>query len=113
MGNKVSKIVLEDQEFWSQCQHIVKISEPLVKILHLVDGDKKSAMGYLYEAMDKIKEEIKVKMKHHMLNLLIVDGINSFIVLYIQRVVFLTQKITLGLHLPRKVKFTEGYYPLL
>ena len=33
------------------------ISEPLVKVLRLVDGDK-SAMGYLYEAMDRAKEPI-------------------------------------------------------
>jgi hypothetical protein len=31
------------------------ISEPLVKVLRLVDGDKPT-MGYLYEAMDRAKE---------------------------------------------------------
>jgi hypothetical protein len=64
VGKEVSKIVLEDHEFWSQCHHIVKITEPLVRVLHLVDGDEKPAMGYLYEAMDRAKEEIKVRMKH-------------------------------------------------
>jgi hypothetical protein len=33
------------------------ISEPLVKVLRLVDGDKPT-MGYLYEAMDRAKEAI-------------------------------------------------------
>ena len=33
------------------------ISEPLVKVLCLVDGEK-PAMGYLYEAMDRAKESI-------------------------------------------------------
>jgi len=33
------------------------ISEPLVKVLRLVDGEK-SAMCYLYEAMDRAKEAI-------------------------------------------------------
>ena len=33
-----------------------EISEPLVRVLHLVDGDEKPAMGYLYEAMDRAKE---------------------------------------------------------
>ena len=52
MGKGVSKIVLEDQEFWTQCHHIVKITEPLVRVLCLVDGDEKPTMRYLYEAMD-------------------------------------------------------------
>ena len=33
------------------------ITEPLVKVLRLVDGEK-LAMGYLYEAMDRAKESI-------------------------------------------------------
>ena len=32
-----------------------KVSKPLVKVLHLVNGDN-SAMGYLYEAIDKANE---------------------------------------------------------
>ena len=36
-----------------------EISEPLVRVLHLVDGDEKPAMGYLYEAMNRAKEEKK------------------------------------------------------
>ena len=64
VGKEVSKIVLENQEFWIQCHHIVKITEPLVRVLRLVDGDEKPAMGYLYETMDRAKEEIKVRMKH-------------------------------------------------
>jgi hypothetical protein len=38
-------------------QELCTISEPLVKVLHLVDGDK-PAMRYLYEAMDRAKEAI-------------------------------------------------------
>ena len=34
------------------------ITEPLVKVLRLVDGEK-PAMGYLYEAMDRAKEAIR------------------------------------------------------
>jgi hypothetical protein len=33
------------------------VTEPLVKVLRLVDSDK-PVMGYLYEAMDKAKEAI-------------------------------------------------------
>lgn len=34
------------------------VTEPLVKVLRLVDGEK-PAMGYLYEAMDRAKESIR------------------------------------------------------
>ncbi|XP_030939808.1 uncharacterized protein LOC115964687 [Quercus lobata] len=49
MGKEVAAIVLEDKEFWLQCQQIVKISEPLVRVLRLVDGDEKPSMGYLWD----------------------------------------------------------------
>ena len=32
---------------------------PLVKVLRLVDGDAKLAMSYIYEAMDRVKEQIR------------------------------------------------------
>ncbi|XP_075653427.1 uncharacterized protein LOC142623837 [Castanea sativa] len=64
MGKEVAALVLEDKEFWLQCQQIVKISEPLVRVLRLVDGDEKPSMGCLYEAMDKAKENIKARLKN-------------------------------------------------
>ncbi|XP_042984801.1 uncharacterized protein LOC122313688 [Carya illinoinensis] len=36
-------------------------SEPLVRVLRLVDGDEKLAMGYLYDAMEIAKENIKAR----------------------------------------------------
>ncbi|XP_042988710.1 uncharacterized protein LOC122316246 [Carya illinoinensis] len=61
IGKEIAGIVLEDKEFWAQCQFIVKISEPLVRVLRLVDGDEKPAMGYLYDAMERAKENIKAR----------------------------------------------------
>ncbi|XP_042979597.1 uncharacterized protein LOC122309878 [Carya illinoinensis] len=61
IGKEIAGIVLEDKEFWAQCQFIVKISEPLVRVLRLVDGDEKPAMGYLYDAMERVKENIKAR----------------------------------------------------
>jgi hypothetical protein len=49
------------QTRWQRHQkaaEIVKIVEPLVKVLRLVDGEK-LAMGYIYEAMDQAKEQIR------------------------------------------------------
>ncbi|XP_035551093.1 uncharacterized protein LOC118349677 [Juglans regia] len=61
IGKEIAEIVLEDKEFWVQCQFIVKVSEPLVRVLRLVDGDEKLAMGYLYDAMERAKENIKAR----------------------------------------------------
>nr|XP_023915151.1 uncharacterized protein LOC112026694 [Quercus suber] len=49
VGKEISKIVLEDYLFWSQCKNIVKISELLVRVLRLVDGDEKPTMRYLWD----------------------------------------------------------------
>ena len=38
--------------------YYVQVSEPLVKVLRIVDGDK-NPMGFLYEAMDSAKEAIQ------------------------------------------------------
>eukprot|EP00253_Pinus_taeda_P001619 PITA_01619 len=41
---------------------MVKVVEPLVKVLRLVDGER-MAMGFIYEAMDQAKEKIKKAYK--------------------------------------------------
>ena len=38
----------------------------MVKALHLVDGDEKPIMGYLYEAMENAKETIKARLKNRL-----------------------------------------------
>ena len=47
-----------EKTFWKKAEEIVLFSEPLVKVLRMVDGDK-PAMGFIYEAMDQAKEAIK------------------------------------------------------
>ena len=42
----------------------MKVSELLLRVLRLVDGDEKPAMGYLYEAMDRAQEEMKKRLKN-------------------------------------------------
>ncbi|KAL8526984.1 hypothetical protein ACS0TY_016014 [Phlomoides rotata] len=56
-GNKVASIILAPR-FWNSVVRIVKIYSPLVRVLRLVDGERKPAMGYIYEAMDRAKETI-------------------------------------------------------
>lgn len=62
VGEEISGIVL-DNSFWKNVEHIVSVSESLVKVLRLVDSEDKPAMGYLYEAMDKAKKAIQRRLK--------------------------------------------------
>jgi hypothetical protein len=56
-----------DSRFWSTCADIVKITEPLVRVLRIVDSEDKPAMGYLYRAMYKAREEIEKRFKRNKL----------------------------------------------
>jgi hypothetical protein len=56
-GQAIAQHMRHNQSFWTGVEELCAISEPLVKVLRLVDGDK-PAMGYLYEAMDRAKEAI-------------------------------------------------------
>lgn len=53
-----TKSLLELERFWKSAQEAVSISEPLVKVLRIVDGDM-PAMGYIYEGIERAKLTIK------------------------------------------------------
>ena len=56
-GEGICRLVSYDQSFWAGVEEVCAISEPLVRVLQLIDGEKPT-MGYLYEAMDRAKEVI-------------------------------------------------------
>ena len=76
-----------DKIFWLKAEEIVLFSEPLVRVLRMVDSDK-SVMGFFYEAMDQAREQIKVALKDKSTFLygesLMKDGTNNSIDLYMQ-----------------------------
>ncbi|KAJ6838024.1 uncharacterized protein M6B38_322285 [Iris pallida] len=45
--------------FWASCSAIVRITEPLVRLLTLADSARRPAMGYIYVGMHQVKEAIK------------------------------------------------------
>ncbi|XP_061353108.1 uncharacterized protein LOC133297896 [Gastrolobium bilobum] len=47
-----------DSNFWKQCAEIVKLTEPLIRVLRIVDSENKPAMGFLYQAIFKAREEM-------------------------------------------------------
>ena len=49
-GKEVKEIVL-DERMWSNSLMIVRIMEPLIRLLRICDSDEKSALGYVYEGM--------------------------------------------------------------
>ncbi|XP_073219750.1 uncharacterized protein [Cicer arietinum] len=57
-GKKATRIVLLTS-FWNDIIYTLKVMEPLVQVLRLVDNEKKPAMGYIYAEMIKAKEDIR------------------------------------------------------
>ncbi|MQM05643.1 hypothetical protein Taro_038455 [Colocasia esculenta] len=51
--------MISNARFWERISYYLKVIESLVLILGMVDGDDKNDMGYLYEAMDKAKENLR------------------------------------------------------
>lgn len=74
-GNRVASLI-QNFSFWSSCETIVRITEPLLRVLKLVDSNKRPAMGYIYAAMYQAKEVIKrelVKKTDYMIYWSIID----------------------------------------
>ena len=57
-GKQVLKIVLMPS-FWNHVVYILKVMGPLVKVLQLVDNERKPTMGYIYEARIDVKRPSK------------------------------------------------------
>ena len=58
-GARKVRQYLMQASFWKNIRRALKIMTPLVKVLRMVDGEKKPAMGYIYAAMDRAKETIE------------------------------------------------------
>ncbi|XP_014617058.2 uncharacterized protein [Glycine max] len=56
-GQETTKLVFMPS-FWNSVVYTLKVMAPFVKVLRLVDDERKPAMGYIYEAMNKAKETI-------------------------------------------------------
>ncbi|XP_038698665.1 uncharacterized protein LOC119996190 [Tripterygium wilfordii] len=56
-GRRYANNVLESK-FWSECAIVVQLTEPLMRVLRLVDGDDRPAMGYLYKSIHVAKDDM-------------------------------------------------------
>ncbi|MQL88428.1 hypothetical protein Taro_020979 [Colocasia esculenta] len=61
-GKKVAEHI-QSKSIWKGVQGVLNVIESLVRILRAVDGERRSDMGYLYEAMDQAKELIQMNNK--------------------------------------------------
>ncbi|XP_040945800.1 uncharacterized protein [Gossypium hirsutum] len=57
------KIVL-GKDFWKKANDLIKVYEPLVRVLRLVDSDEKPTMGFIYEAIDRAKRAIQQNCRY-------------------------------------------------
>lgn len=62
-GTMTKKIILSDRTFQPSLLYALQTTKPLVGILRIVDLEKKMpTMGFVYVAMDAVKEEIPKKI---------------------------------------------------
>ena len=55
-GKEATATILSPS-FWKDVKLTLTVFEPLVKVLHLVDGDVKPSMGFLFGELIKAKRE--------------------------------------------------------
>ncbi|CAN1334288.1 hypothetical protein LINPERPRIM_LOCUS36346 [Linum perenne] len=58
IGKAVMAIVL-DLQFWEDCEFMVKLTTPIVRLLRIVDSDNKPALGYVHEGMARVEKVVK------------------------------------------------------
>ncbi|KAF6144301.1 hypothetical protein GIB67_024528 [Kingdonia uniflora] len=56
-AEKVAEII-QSATFWNGVKEVIFVLDPLIEVLHLVDG-RGSTAGYLYEAMEKVTVEFE------------------------------------------------------
>ncbi|KAK4836636.1 hypothetical protein QYF36_025628 [Acer negundo] len=56
-GLEVAEIVT-DPLFWSFCDQTLKVTKPLLSVLHLMESEERPSVGYIYDAMEKAKKSI-------------------------------------------------------
>lgn len=85
--------------FWNNMVYILKLMGTLVRVLRLVDNERRPAMGYIYKAMDRYKEAIDARWECQLYQPLHVAGhfLNPEIFYGIPNIEF-DEEITSGLY---------------
>ncbi|XP_020705094.2 uncharacterized protein LOC110116011 [Dendrobium catenatum] len=62
-GQEASSIILDNQ-FWNDCLVSSKLTGPLIRLLRIVDLDKKPSVGFLYDGMYRARRAIKLMFRN-------------------------------------------------
>ncbi|GAV91057.1 zf-BED domain-containing protein/DUF659 domain-containing protein/Dimer_Tnp_hAT domain-containing protein [Cephalotus follicularis] len=54
--------IISNQSFWSSCVLIVRLTNPLLRVLRIIGSENRPAMGYIYAGMYRAKETIKKEL---------------------------------------------------
>ncbi|WCJ24686.1 hAT transposon superfamily [Euphorbia peplus] len=57
-GKTVSSTVL-DKKFWDDCEIVVQIAGPLIRLLRIVDSDERPSLPYIYDGIRRARKVIK------------------------------------------------------
>ncbi|CAN0893444.1 hypothetical protein LINGRAPRIM_LOCUS2762 [Linum grandiflorum] len=55
---KTVKTTILDQTFWDECSFIVELTEPILRLLRIVDYDEMPALGYVYEGYRRVEKAV-------------------------------------------------------
>ncbi|KAJ0448765.1 putative HAT dimerization domain, ribonuclease H-like superfamily [Helianthus annuus] len=70
-----AKDVVQTYAFWTNVTFTLKVMGPIVRVLRLVGDEKKPAMGYLYEGMERAKITIAKALGENSVEYQVVSGI--------------------------------------
>ncbi|KAL8555016.1 hypothetical protein ACS0TY_002992 [Phlomoides rotata] len=62
-ANAVLAVVL-DSKFWSDCAIVVGVVAPLIRVLRIMDTDRRPSIGYVYDGIYRAKKAIKDVFSH-------------------------------------------------
>ncbi|CAN0918959.1 hypothetical protein LINGRAHAP2_LOCUS31176 [Linum grandiflorum] len=55
---KTVKTTILDQTFWDECSFIVELTEPILRLLRIMDSDEMPALGYVYEGYRRVEKAV-------------------------------------------------------
>ncbi|CAN0881941.1 hypothetical protein LINGRAHAP2_LOCUS14514 [Linum grandiflorum] len=55
---KMVKTNILDETFWDECSFIVDLTEPIIRLLHIIDSDEMPALGNVYEGYRRVEKDV-------------------------------------------------------
>lgn len=65
-AKRISSAVVSDEKFWDDVELAINVFRPLVKLLRLVDGDKRPAIGFIYGGLMDARIELAQLLRNEL-----------------------------------------------